>query len=696
MTEVGSLDLEALVRRIAGESRTEATLQSEIHTLLLASDLNLDDDDVVNITLESQTGPRRRIDIEIGHACIEVKKRLAPGKSLDQAVTQLGSYVAERTESLGQRYVGILTDGSTWQLYHRVGGDMLLASTHAVAVGIPDVTALLDWLAAVLATEEQVAPTAKAIAQRLGATSAGHQLDQADLQALYAAHRDLPQVSIKRELWAKLLTTALGTQFDSDDHELFVNHTLLVVMAETIAHAVLGFDIRDLDAATLVGGDLFSRRALITGVVEHDFFDWPLECGEEGHRWVTALARRLGQFNWPETEHDAMKTIYESIITPETRKALGEYYTPDFLAEHMVKTTVVDPLNMRVLDPSCGSGTFLFHAVRNYLKAADQAGISNATALQGVVRCVAGIDLHPVAATLARVTYLLAISAERLQAADRPPLRVPVYIGDSIEWGQRQDLFSSETLNVDTDDGLQLFADQLKFPQSLLDDADRFDQLVTEMAELSASRPPRSARPSFSSIVRRHGLVGDDLATLQATFDTMCRLHDEGRDHIWGYFVRNLARPAWFARPQNRVDVVIGNPPWLSYRFMTKHMQDRYRYLASQRGLWAGGSVATQQDLSDVFVVRSIERYLAPGGHFSFVMPAAVLTRGQFDGFRRARWSTNTGMTAAEFQCFMGPLQGLSVFLPAHLGSSPRAALGGSRPSHTPWRRCYFLAWVDP
>ena len=185
-----------------------------------------------------------------------------------------------------------------------------------------------------------------------------------------------------------------------------------------------------------------------------------------------------------------------------------------------------------------------------------------------------------------------------------------------------------------------------------MNDADRFDQLVTEMAELRSSRDQGSPKPVFRAIARRHGLVGADLEVLEATFGTMCRLHDEGRNHIWGYFVRNLARPAWFARPNNRVDVVIGNPPWLAYRFMTEHMKARYRQLASDRDLWAGGDVATQQDLSDLFVERAIQRYLRPGGRFSFVMPAAVLTRGQFTGFRTGRWARKSGATAEFDTCW--------------------------------------------
>jgi hypothetical protein len=65
-----------------------------------------------------------------------------------------------------------------------------------------------------------------------------------------------------------------------------------------------------------------------------------------------------------------LKVLYESVIGSETRKQRGEYYTPGWLAEQVVGTAVTAPLNQRVLDPACGSGTFLFHAVRRYLDAA--------------------------------------------------------------------------------------------------------------------------------------------------------------------------------------------------------------------------------------------------------------------------------------------------------------------------------------
>src|SRR3546814_6246173 len=114
----------------------------------------------------------------------------------------------------------------------------------------------------------------------------------------------------------------------------------------------------------------------------------------------------------------------------------------------------------------------------------------------------------------------------------------------------------------------------------------------------------------------------------------MCRLHDEGRDHIWAYYVRNLARPMWLAREGNKVDLIIGNPPWLAYRFMTPAMQATFRAMSTGRGLWAGAELSSHQDLAGLFVVRACELYLRRRGRFAMVLPNAAIDRSHYEGFR--------------------------------------------------------------
>lgn len=634
------MTLAELIAQIAKRdaTRSEATLQADIRQLLLTAPLSLTDDELRTADMESPTGTRRRIDIESGSCLVEVKRDLSAGKVLPEAIEQLAGYLKTRRDQTGCRYVGILTDGADWRCYSLSGevDTPTEVSVYKLSPSKPDTESFLIWLEGVLATAKDIPAIPKEIGRRLGAGSSAHALDRATLLDLFKRHAKHPAVLMKRKLWAKLLKTALGTQFEDSD-ELFVEHTYLVNTAEIIAHGVLGLDLTSIAPASLLSGSKFEESGIV-GVVEADFFDWVAHV-PGGVPFVRSMARRVGRFNWSAVGGDVLKVLYESVISAPTRKKLGEYYTPDWLAERMVETAVESPLTTRLLDPSCGSGTFLFHSVRRYLAAAEAAKVPLKDALAGLTRHVLGMDLHPVAVTLARVTYLLAIGPERLKSKDRGLIQVPVYLGDAVQWRRESpDLFTDGNLVIETDDKKVLFESELRFPEELLADPTRFNQFVESMTKLAGSRKPKSKAPPLTGLYQRFGVSPSAQPTLDQTFQTLCDLHDEGRDHIWSYYVRNLARPWWLALKQNRVDMLIGNPPWLAYRFMTEKMQLTFREYSQERGLWHGAKVATQQDLSGLFLVRAVERYLKSGGRFAFVMPNAALDRGQYEGLRTGRY----------------------------------------------------------
>lgn len=638
--------LEALVARLAqrGGRHAEANIQADIRQFLLAAPLDLEPGDIAE--LEAQVGEGQRIDVEIGATVIEVKRDLRKGRVREDACMQLAGYVEKRQRDTGSRYVGILTDGADWFCHHLVEGELTEVSSLALDGRGSDPSRLLWWLEGVLATNRNAKPTPRAIESGLGASSSAHALDRATLAALYDHGKDLPAVKMKRLLWAKLLTSALGTQFKDDD-DLFIEHTLLVNSAEIIAHAVLGLPIETLSPSSLLTGAKFDEVG-VHGVVEMDFFDWVLDV-QGGDPFVRTLARRLGRFDWSAVEHDVLKVLYESIIGKETRQRLGEYYTPDWLAEKIVASVVSNPIEERVLDPACGSGTFLFHAVRRFIAAAEEANLSPRNILERVTDRVLGVDLHPVAVSLARVTYLLAIGRDRL-IGDRPEIRIPVYLGDSMQWQKSQlELLSHGYLTIETTDGRELFASELRFPEHLLGDARVFDELVNQLVAKATSRKPGAPTGSVRGIFDRLGIREQDRSSIETTYKALCRLHDEGRDHIWGYYVRNLARPVWLARRENRVDVLIGNPPWLAYRHMPTEMQQAFRAMSESRGLWHGAKVATHQDLSALFVARTAQLYLKKTGRFGCVMPNAVVDRLQFEGFRSGAFADQTEPTYFAF-----------------------------------------------
>lgn len=642
--------LQDIIARLARreQTRPEAEVQADIRQLILTAPFHLDEGNVELVSLEAPAGGGRRIDVEVGATVIEVKRDLRRGRVRQDAIEQLGGYVAHRARETGRRYVGVLTDGAEWLCYNLGQRGLEQVSRFDNAGTAADADKLVIWLEGVLATASGVTPSSREIEARLGARSSAYLLDRATIAALYERSRDLPTVKVKRELWSRLLTSALGSQFRDDD-DLFIEHTLLVNTAEIIAHAVLGLPVADLPPASLLSGEQFSASG-IYGVVESDFFDWVVEV-EGGEEFVRTLARRLARFDWSAVEEDVLKVLYESIIGTDTRKELGEYYTPDWLAQAVVEKVFTEPLSTRALDPSCGSGTFLFACVRRYLEAAESVGETLAAMLEGLTRHVIGMDLHPVAVTFARVTYLLAIGRDRLTSTERGEVHVPVYLGDSLQWREQQlDLLSRDALVIAADDGRELFTSELRFPDRLLADARSFDLLVDEMARKASDSAPGRPVPSLVSTFARFAIPQAERTMLEATFATMHRLHHDGRNHIWSYFVRNMARPMWLTREDNRVDLLVGNPPWLAYRHMPEDMQATFRAMSERRHLWAGRELAIHQDLSGLFVVRAAELYLKVGGRVAMVLPNAAIDREQFGGFRTGNYSDPVGATALAFE----------------------------------------------
>lgn len=667
-----------IIQRLAKRSsaNTESMIQADVRDFLLTSGLNISAEDIsFPVVLESQLGDGsgKRIDIELGSLVIEVKKNISRESVLADAEKQLGGYLHRRVSQTGLRYLGVLTDGRDWIVYlpPSNGGSARPAHSSFKLKKSSQPEELIGWLAPLITNDEPISATPEKIQEFLGQDSPAFAADHETLRLLYTEAQNSPEVKLKRNLWRKLLRTAFGSAFQ-DDTNLFLDHTLLVISSEIIAHAVLGFNVGDVHIyepeVILTGEEL--KKAGIHGLVDSDFFDWILDV-PEGKRFVKSLQRKLARFNWTEVDHDALKHLYESVISPSTRKAMGEYYTPDWLAEAIVQDVIQDPLGSRVLDPSCGSGSFLFKAIQHYLRASDAAGIGNSEAIAGLTTKVFGLDVHPVAVTLARVTYIMAIGTERLQ--ERPDeLTIPVYLGDSVQWEQSEDIFTRDdilTISTSDDDLLEgagggtIFDDDLLFPLEVMDEVALFDSLVSQLADtaLEASKTKdlsqltpskRSRRLSLQQkvdpILDGYGIKNPaSRKILSQTFVTLEQLARSGKDHIWSYYARNLVRPLWLGRPENRVDILIGNPPWLRYSHMVKPMQNKYNRLCRERNLLSGNIGVSARDLASLFVVRACENYLKPGGKFGFILPWGILNGKPHSGFRSGDWGA---AGACEFQ----------------------------------------------
>ena len=595
-----------------------------------------------------------RIDALLGRTVFELKSDLRRERAA--AESALARYMADRERDSGAAYVGVATDGAEWIAYFLEGEAVVAAQAHRADPEEP--RELLVWLQGAVATGDALAPDPHTTRREFGRGSLAAQRALKELAGLWARLRETPEAGLKRALWSRLLRLAYGAEAGDDapfarhaDDALFLQHTYVVVVAKAMAWAAVNRAPPTDPAALLRGMALSAAEAADGG--EPDFFDWML-AAEGGPELVMRIAREASRFRLDDIRVDILKALYESLIDPETRHDLGEYYTPDWLAARMVRATVDRPLEQRVMDPACGSGTFLFHAVRAVLAAAAEAGLSPAEGARRAMDNVAGIDVHPVAVIFARVTYLLALLPAL--RAGRPGARaLPVYLGDALQWnlartgekGRQPDMLAgAEALEIFVPG--QTLADPeprrldpatLRFPAAVAGDARLFDRLLTTLIQYGAQGVSSA---DFVAWLRRQSLdSAEDICVLRDTYEAMRRLQSEGRNHIWGHVARNLARPVWLSSEGQKADVVIGNPPWVSFRYMGAAYQRRFREECVAARLWAGGKVATHQDLSAYFYMRAALLYMRRDGRIALVMPYAAMSRRAYAPFRKGEAARN-------------------------------------------------------
>lgn len=567
---------------------------------------------------------RGRIDALLGCTVFEFKSDLRREKN--DSEEELGRYLPEREKAAKAKFIGIATDGADWTAYEIRDG--MLCELNSYRTSVESGRELLAWLDGAVALASDLPAEPISIIYELGRESVAWLRSHGQLTALWEKLKGRPGVSLKRQIWSQMLTHVYGKSIDED--ELWFQHTYLTFIAKTIAVRALGLPIGK--AQDLLSGRSF-RDFGVFGAVESDFFDWPLE-EPAGAALVEALARQVARFKLEDVETDVLKVLYESLIDPAQRHDLGEYYTPDWLASRICERAITDPLNQVVLDPACGSGSFLFHAVRRNVAAASESGMRAEDIASNVASNIAGIDIHPVAVIIARVTYLLALGDYlRNRKGD---VSIPVYLGDALQWNVKDMMGMREVVVTVPPVKPSASPTSLRFPGGLCEEPAKFDHAIdTLLRESEAKAKPAAVKAAL----KRHADVAEeDLDDLEGTYRELRKLHEAGRDHIWGYVARNLSRPVWLSKMGHKADVLVGNPPWLSLRYMDAEMQKRTRDAMKLLDIWVGGKVATHQDLSALFFARAAELYLEPGGTIAFVMPMAALTREQFRKFRTGRF----------------------------------------------------------
>jgi hypothetical protein len=480
----------------------------------------------------------------------------------EHAKHQLAEYLTGNWKS-GQRYHYrlIATDGTRWVVYgpdwsrlsdssFDIGAAFTLRPIRSFELSARTLGEFDIFLDGLLFVDREKRLSLQQIQMDFGDTSSVF------INAMRVFNTVAEQMGIHSELkvaydqWRRFLSIAYG-KFDSSP-QMFMVHTYLSVFAKLLAFTILirrpveSFD----KARAVITGDAFLELN-IERLVEDDFFHWI--AGPQLFKFagsvVDEINLRLAEYDFRYVDEDILRGVYQELIDLETRHALGEYYTPDWLCDEVVESLKFQDQS-KVLDPACGSGSFLRATV------AQLRLLNPKITAKQLSSQVFGIDIHPLSVQIAKTTLMVSM-ADLIREA-RSPVVINVFLANSLLVPEETaEIFQSiYKLNVDNN-VYKLDLTGIKSPED-------FDAVIDLCEQLASQHAKLVTHSKFVELLSKHHdsrfkAWAPDLFSL---FHGLKTAKDEGRDSIWKFIIQNSYKPVFL---RNTFDFVVGNPPWLTY-----------------------------------------------------------------------------------------------------------------------------------
>lgn len=448
-----------------------------------------------------------------------------------------------------------------------------------------------------------------------------------------------------------------GLKPDTDVHKLlFSLHTYYVLLIKLIAIEYLDVYESKLDTSYsskiahsrkgeikqmfnfIEDGGVFNKHG-ITNFLEGDFFRWYLDTWWGGlEDSIRELTRELAQYEPtslslnPDSTRDLLKDIYHELMPKAIRHKLGEYYTPDWLAELIIDSAgYKGKTTDRFLDPSCGTGTFLVIAINRAKEYGKKNNEPKIETLKRILSRIWGFDLNPMAVIASRMNYLLALG-DLLDA--NVPIELKVYLADSIVWPERFGQIElqpggSEVFSVPTS------TDTFHIPKVWIKENWLLGRAASTIESLVSQRVPVD---EAMNIIHKEGLSWKTIdKEVRQFYEEILNLEMKGMNGIWARFLKNLSAPM----VAGKFDYVIGNPPWIRWDYLSRDYRAVTLPLWKEFGLFSlkgfesklGGG---KKDFSMLFTYGAAKYYLSKNGTLAFLIIQEVFkTKGAGEGFRR-------------------------------------------------------------
>jgi len=683
------------IRRIAGRSKNEEEVKFGIEKLFnsLKEELGLQSEAKYERTIYKA----RRADAIYPAIIIEYKSpgRLRSKSVQREAIDELSDYLKgmAKREVVPRKYVGIAIDGrkilfvrarptkgraKQIQVQITLQGEVLEEYPSWEIQGpMPVNEASIEQLILYFRGLSRRILTADSLAEDFGSKS---EIGRKSIRVFYnrLTRSDNPKVHVLFDEWKRIFGIVYGEDLTKAKKDLkdiikeynleepvdlqeilFTIHTYFAFLMKLIAAEVLSLRAGSLisslakQISTMNGeelrrkiedleeGGLFKRLG-IKNYMEGDFFSWYLnEWDDEVGRTTRHIAQNLSNYEpatttlEPEEARDLLKKLYQYLVPKSIRHDLGEYYTPDWLAEFVLEELGYEGNpEKRLLDPACGSGTFpvlivkkVLTKLKNYPERFDKTEV-----LKKILSNVVGFDINPIAVLAARTNYILAIS-ELKKAAGIDEIEIPIYLADSILTPKKYMAATGENeYKINTTAGTFRIPDRLVGKEVL----DNVLSILEESVEMDANYGTFLER--LEKEIPRENLMNSK-RELKGLFNLMRKLEREGKNKIWARIIKNNFAPIYL----EKFDYVVGNPPWINWENLSEEYREATIPLWTQYGLYEkGGGFESKLggikgDISMLFVYGAMDNYLSPGGKLGFVITQSVFkVKGIYgEGFRR-------------------------------------------------------------
>ncbi len=626
-----------------GVDDSEADIRSRICSLLDAMEID-------EYKLEHRVN-NGSIDIYLPrHRCIfEVKRTglvddpknhqsaqgVSPFVQLDnylKAEIKLASPSQSNNES-DRRWTGVLTDGKVWHHWSYEHRENAEAQPENLDYHPQNGKYLSDWLKPILLGDSD-------LVGKPWIPSNPVELFEDEVVQLRKIHDRLTgdvhrETVTKKLLWGDMLRSSGMYPATADAQgQLFVLHSFLVALARGVIWT-MSEDLGEPDAEVLLGDG---------------FVAWIVKT-TMGRNWADKLLNKINEYDWRMRQGDVLRPLYESFVDANDRRDFGEVYTPDWLAELMVKETLDDdwcvnaissalnwchnkiPVQGKgVLDPACGSGTFLYHAAKHLLNHKDLLAHREGIRAQVVTRLVNGIDIHPVACEFSRATILRALPCPPPSGTDS----LRIFNGDALQL-QGTDVSSlfapkNGEVHITSPGGTGTIILQAGFYT--------LDDFSSRVHHFTTSAKKKKNLPEFIL----DGMADDnDKESIAEAHRQLTNIIQEEGNSVWNWYFVNSVGP--YVLSKHKVDRIVSNPPWVKISNITvPERKLNLRRAAERAGLWQGGHVAPHFDIAQLFIKKCREIYLADKTRnpASWIVKASALKAQHWEYLRN--WRSTSGI----------------------------------------------------